>query len=81
MNEQACFGMETAGLFAEQMDLNKAALTDCSANKAHQVDVDKKYGESLGMQGTPTVFIQYGNGEPILQSPAPTAEQLAAKTK
>lgn len=75
---QRRFGADTSTLFADAMGLNETALLDCAMSGDHQIDVDRKYGEELGVRGTPTVFVRYGNGDPELLSPTPFYEELVA---
>ncbi len=78
LNSRVRFGPETAKTFAQQMDMDYSKLLDCATTKAGQIEIDAKYGDSLGVTGTPTIFIKYGDGQPVLQSPPPSYEQLAA---
>lgn len=63
--------------FAEQMGLNYTALLECTAT-ANQHVVDGNYAQQLGVTGTPTVFIQYGDSAPQRISPPPGIDQLSA---
>jgi len=72
------FGTGTAKEFSEAMGLDYSKMLDCANKEADQIDTDKALGDKLGVTGTPTVFLQYGDGAPQLQSPPPSYEQLAA---
>jgi protein-disulfide isomerase len=37
-----------------------------------------RYGDSLGVTGTPTLFVQYGDSAPVRTPPQPSVEQLGA---
>jgi protein-disulfide isomerase len=78
INSRVRFGTGTAKSFSDAMGLDYSKLLDCTTKDAGQIDVDRKLGDSLGVSGTPTVFIKYGNNEPVLQSPPPNSDQLAA---
>ena len=58
-------------LFAEKMDLPYADLLACTAD-ATQVDKDLQLANQLGVTGTPTVFVRYGDGPP---QPSPFGKQ------
>lgn len=49
--------------FAETLQLDLEALSDCAA-AADQHRIDAAYGVSLGVRGTPSLFVQYGEREP-----------------
>ena len=57
------FSANTPREFAAQMGFNYSDLLQCM-NNAHQVDTDQQLGIQVGVQGTPTVMVRYGNGEP-----------------
>lgn len=78
INSRARYSANTAKNFAEAMGLDYSKLLDCTTNEAGQIKIDEKYGQSMGVTGTPTVFIKYGDNEPVLQSPPPNVDQLAA---
>ena len=50
--------------FAEALQLDADALSDC-ASRASQYGIDAAYGASLGVSGTPSLFVQYGDSEPL----------------
>lgn len=50
--------------FAEALQLDAAAMSDC-ASEAVQHRIDAAYGMSLGVSGTPSLFVQYGESEPL----------------
>lgn len=63
--------------FAERMDIAYTDLLEC-AQDAEQVYIDSQLASQLGANGTPTVFIRYGDGAPQ-PSPfgtQPTIDQL-----
>ena len=71
------FNDSSARTFAEMMDMSYSELLQCTRD-ASQVDIDTQLANQLGVTGTPTVFIRYGDGYPQL-SPfgnQPTFEQL-----
>jgi protein-disulfide isomerase len=78
INSRARFGTGTAKAFSDAMGLDYSKLLDCTTEDAGQIDVDRAWGDSMGVTGTPTVFIKYGNNDPVLQSPPPNYEQLSA---
>ena len=50
--------------FAEALQLDPDALLDC-APRAAQHSIDAAYGMSLGVNGTPSLFVQYGQSDPL----------------
>lgn len=50
--------------FAAALDLDPQAMSDC-ASEAGQHGIDAAYGMSLGVSGTPSLFVQYGDSEPL----------------
>lgn len=50
--------------FAEALDLDPTAISDCASDAA-QHRVDAAYGLSLGVSGTPSLFVQYEDNEPL----------------
>ena len=50
--------------FAEALQLDAVALSECAAG-AGQHAIDAAYGTSLGVRGTPSLFVQYGEREPL----------------
>ena len=50
--------------FADRLGLDPEALSNC-ATAADQHRVDAAYGISLGVSGTPSLFVQYGESEPL----------------
>ncbi|MXX50579.1 MAG: thioredoxin domain-containing protein, partial [Chloroflexi bacterium] len=73
------FTAESPAVFAESLDMDAEALADCAAT-AGQHAVDARYGFALGVAGTPSLFVQYGDDEPL---PIPLAlpEQLDSLAK
>ncbi len=58
------FTAETAAVFAARLGLDTAAMQTCAEN-ARQVSIDAAYGAKLGVRGTPSLFVQYGDGAPV----------------
>lgn len=50
--------------FANALNLDLATLNDCAAG-ASQHEVDAALGWRLGVSGTPSLFVQYGDGDPM----------------
>ena len=50
--------------FAAALGLEAAELEACAAD-ASQYAIDSAYGASLGVTGTPSLFLQYGDREPV----------------
>ena len=50
--------------FAEALQVDAEALSDC-ASRAGQYSIDAAYGAGLGVSGTPSLFVQYGDSEPL----------------
>ncbi len=50
--------------FADSLGLDPEALLAC-ATAAEQHSVDAAYGMSLGVKGTPSLFVQYGDSDPL----------------
>ncbi len=72
----AGFSAESAVHVAEALELDHAELVDC-ASEARQYQADQLYGLELGVQGTPSLFVQYDNAPPIAIA-APLPEHFAA---
>ena len=60
------YSATTSRTFAERAGLNYAQLLDCQPT-AKQVQTDHTLGNSLGVSGTPTVYV---NGEAYVNSGA-----------
>lgn len=58
------FTAESYADFADSLGLDPEALLACAA-EAGQYRVDADYGLSLGVSGTPSLFVQYGQSEPL----------------
>lgn len=58
------FTQESTARVAEQLELDHARLLDC-ASEARQYQTDQRYGLDLGVQGTPSLFVQYDNAAPV----------------
>jgi len=78
INSRTRFSNATAKAFSDAMGLDYSQVLDCVKEDADQIEADVKLGESLKVGGTPTVFIKYGDNDPVLQSPIPNADQLDA---
>jgi protein-disulfide isomerase len=79
INSRQRFGTGTAKAFSDAMGLDYSKILDCTSDaETNQIDTDRALGDTLGVSGTPTVFIKYGDNDPVLQSPPPNADQLAA---
>ena len=70
------FTAESVGPFADALELDVTALAECAAG-AGQHTIDAAYGRELGVMGTPTLFVQYGNNVPTPIA-VPLAEHLPA---
>lgn len=73
------FSDNSSRIFAERMNMSYADLLECTRD-ADQVDKDLQLANQLGVTGTPTVFVRYGNGFPqsFPFGKQPNFEQLAA---
>lgn len=58
------FTEESPSLIADQLDLDHAKLVACAA-EANQYITDQRYGLELGVQGTPSLLVQYGDAAPL----------------
>ncbi|MCY4018546.1 MAG: thioredoxin domain-containing protein [Chloroflexi bacterium] len=58
------FTADATARVAEQLDLDHAQLVDC-ASEASQYQTDQRYGLDLGVQGTPSLFVQYDDAAPV----------------
>ena len=58
------FTDESVADFASALQLESAALSECADN-AGQHAIDAAYGLSLGADATPSLFIKYGDAEPV----------------
>ena len=64
MASTAGFTAQSATPFAELLALDVDELAQCSTI-ANQYAIDAAYGMSLGVSGTPALFVQYGDNEPV----------------
>jgi protein-disulfide isomerase len=64
LTQRGVFPENAAGLYAERLELDADALRACEAT-ASQVDADESYAYSLGVMGTPGIYIRYGDGEVV----------------
>ena len=73
------FSDSSSRTFAEMMDLSYSELLQCTQD-ASQVDKDILLANQLGVTGTPTVFVRYGDGFPQSSrfGPRPNIDQLGA---
>lgn len=51
--------------FAEELGLDETELALC-AQTATQVQTDAQFANELGVTGTPTIAVQYGDSEPVI---------------
>ena len=58
------FTLKSAAAFAQSLELGETDLLECAA-QAEQVEVDQAYGLELGVSGTPSLFVQFGDADPI----------------
>ena len=58
------FTDESVALFADRLRLDLDSLAEC-AESAGQHAVDAGYGLSLGASATPSLFVQYGEADPL----------------
>lgn len=71
------FSNSTPRTFAERMGIPYTDLLECSS-EADQVDTDSRFGQQLGVSGTPTIMVRFGDNSPQ-SSPfgqQPSFEQL-----
>ena len=57
------FSDQSSRTFAETMGFAYADLLACTAD-AQQADIDTRLGTQLGVTGTPTIMVRYGNSMP-----------------
>jgi protein-disulfide isomerase len=71
------FTNSTPRTFAERMGIPYTDLLECSSD-AEQVDIDSQLGQQLGVTGTPTIMVRYGDSSPQTSpvGQAPSFEQL-----
>lgn len=58
------FTLQSSTSFAQTMALDEAALLTCAA-EATQYQTDQAYGFSLNVRGTPSLFVQFGDADPV----------------
>ncbi len=63
LGSRARFNDATARTLADRMGLNYSALLSC-AGSAAQYQTDVRFGQSLGIQSTPSVMVRVGNSPP-----------------
>jgi protein-disulfide isomerase len=71
------YSSTTPRKFAERTGLNYAQLLECQP-EADQIKTDMTLGDSLGVSGTPTVFVRYGDGAPERLPQPPSFDQFAS---
>lgn len=73
----ARFNNSTPKSFAERMDMSYTQLLECTTD-ANQVEADSRLATQLGVTGTPTVMVRYGDSAPQLSQfgQQPNFEQL-----
>ena len=73
------FSDNSSRIFAEKMEMSYAELLECTRD-ANQVDKDSQLANQLGVTGTPSVFVRYGDGfpQPFPLGKQPSFDQLAA---
>jgi len=74
----ARFSNSTPRTFAERMDIPYTDLLECSSDEANQVNVDLQLAQNLGVTGTPTIMVRYGDSSPQANpfGQSPSFEQL-----
>jgi len=72
------FNNSSARDFADRMDISYAEILECLP-EADQYLSDTRLADQLGVTGTPTVFVQYGDSRPQFSQfgQQPTFEQLS----
>lgn len=63
LGSRARFNDTTARTLADRLGLNYSALLSC-AGSAAQYQTDMRFGQSLGIQSTPSVMVRIGNSAP-----------------
>ncbi len=58
------FTVQSSTSFAQTMALDETALLECAA-EATQYQNDHAYGFNLNVRGTPSLFVQFGDADPI----------------
>ena len=74
----ARFNNSTPRTFADRMDIPYTDLLECSSDEANQVNVDLALAQEMGVTGTPTILVRYGDSS-LQQNPfgqSPSFEQL-----
>lgn len=61
------FTLQSSSAFAQIMKLDEGALLECAA-AATQYQIDQAYGFDMNVNGTPSLFVKFGNDEPIALS-------------
>ncbi len=61
---QQGYSEASQALYADSLDLELERLKDC-ARDASQHATDAAYGLGMGVSGTPSLFVQYGNSAPV----------------
>ena len=63
------FTLQSSTSFAQTLALDEATLLECAA-AATQFQTDQAYGFGLNVRGTPSLFVQFGDADPIAIAPA-----------
>ena len=63
------FTSDSTAAFADMLGMDAEALATC-AETQRQSAIDGLYGFTLGVTGTPSLFVQYGDSEPVAISRA-----------
>ena len=58
------YAEQSKARFADSLGMQLEALSDC-ALQAKQYAVDANYGFGMGVSGTPSLFVQYGDSAPL----------------
>ncbi|MBC8170504.1 MAG: thioredoxin domain-containing protein [Anaerolineae bacterium] len=66
------YDQQMARPLSERLNLNLSELLTCVPT-AKQITTDQALAQQLGVTGTPTVFIRYGDGDPM---PLPTGRDI-----
>ena len=73
----SAYSNSTPETFANRMGISYAKMLECST-EVNQVQTDATLGQQLGVSGTPTIMVRYGDSTPQLTQygSQPTFEQL-----
>jgi len=59
------FSEATVTNFADQLELDETELAEC-AQTATQAQTDSEFAQEMGIRGTPSLAVQYGDDAPVL---------------